>query len=49
MTDRKTRTRQEMRLERRMAGLYFAAIAGLLLLSLWFWDALLAALALAAI
>lgn len=49
MTDRKTRTRQEMRLERRMAGLYFAAIAGLLLLSLWFWDALLAALAMAAI
>lgn len=48
MTDRKTRTRQEMRLERRMAGLYFAAIAGLLLLSLWFWDALLAALEAAA-
>ena len=47
MTDRKTRTRQEMRLERRMAGLYFAAIAGLLL-SLWFWDALLAALEAAA-
>ena len=47
--DRKTRTRQEMRLERRMAGLCFAAMAGLLLLSLWFWDALLAALALAAI
>ena len=49
MTDRKTRTRQEMRLERRIAGLYFAAMAGLLLLSLWFWDALLAALAMAAI
>lgn len=44
MTDRRTRTRQEMRLERRLAGLYFAAIAGLLLMSLWFWDALLAAL-----
>lgn len=42
--DRKTRTRQEMRLERRLAGLYFATIAGLLLMSLWFWDALLAAL-----
>lgn len=49
MTDRRTRTRQEMRLERRLAGLYFAAISGLLLLSIWFWDALLAALALAAI
>lgn len=46
--DRKTRTRQEMRLERRMAGLYFAAISGLLLLSLWFWDAMLAALEAAA-
>ena len=46
--DRKTRTRQEMRLERRMAGLYFSAISGLLLLSLWFWDALLAALEAAA-
>lgn len=49
MVDRRTRTRQEMRLERRLAGLYFAAISGLLLLSLWFWDALLAALAMAAI
>ena len=49
MTDRRTRTRKEMRLERRLAGLYFAAIAGLLLLYLWFWDALLAALAMAAI
>ena len=46
--DRRTRTRHEMRLERRLAGLYFAAIAGLLLLSLWFWDALLAALEAAA-
>ena len=35
MTDRRTRTRQEMRLERRLAGLYFASIAGLLLLSLY--------------
>ena len=49
MVDRRTRTRQEMLLERRLAGLYFAAIAGLLLLSLWFWDALLTALATAAI
>lgn len=48
MTDRQTRTKQEMRIERRLAGLYFAAISGLLLLSLWFWDALLAALAIAA-
>lgn len=48
MTDRRMRTRQEMRLERRMAGLYFAVISGLLLLSLWFWDALLAALEAAA-
>ena len=48
MTDRRTRTRHEMRLERRLAGLYFAAIAGMLLLSLWFWDALLAALEAAA-
>ena len=46
MTDRRTKTRQELRRERREAGLYFAAIAGLL--SLWFWDALLAALEAAA-
>lgn len=46
--DRRTRTRQELRLERRMAGMYFAAIAGLLLLSLWFWEALLQALEAAA-
>ena len=46
--DRRTRTRKEMRLERRLAGLYFSAIAGLLLLSLWFWDALLSALEVAA-
>lgn len=48
MTDRRTKTRQELRRERREAGLYFAAIAGLLLMSLWFWDALLAALEAAA-
>ena len=48
MTDRRTRTRKERRRERRLAGLYFAAIAGLLLLSLWFWDALMAALEAAA-
>lgn len=46
--DRKTRTRQELRLERRMAGMYFAAIAGLLVLYLWFWDSLLQALETAA-
>lgn len=42
--DRKTRTRQEMRLERRMAGLWFCAIGGMILLGVFFWDALLAAL-----
>lgn len=45
---RKALTRQELRLERRMAGMYFAAIAGLMLLSIWFWEALLQALEAAA-
>ena len=44
MTDKKTRTRQEMRLERRMAGLWSCAIGGMILLGVFFWDALLAAL-----
>lgn len=44
MTDRRMRTRQEMRLERRMAGLWFCAIGGMILLGVFFWDALLAAL-----
>ena len=42
--DRRTRTRQELRRERQEAGLWFCAIAGMLLLGLIFWDALLAAL-----
>lgn len=33
-----------MRLERRMAGLWFCAIGGMILLGVFFWDALLAAL-----
>lgn len=49
MTDRRTRTRQELRRERREAGLWFCAIGGMILLGVFFWDALLAALALAAI
>lgn len=49
MTDRRTRMRQEMRLERRMAGLWFCAIGGMILLGVFFWDALLAALEVAAL
>lgn len=49
MVDRRTKTRQEMRLERRLAGLYFAAMIGLVILGKCFWDALLVALAMAAI
>lgn len=44
MTDRRTRTRQEMRLQRREAGLWFCAIGGMILLGVFFWDALMAAL-----
>lgn len=38
-----------MRLQRREAGLWFCAIGGMILLGVFFWDALLAALAMAAI
>ena len=44
MTDRRTRTRQELRRERQAAGLWFCAIGGMILLGVFFWDALLAAL-----
>ena len=44
MTDRRTRTRQELRKERRAALGYFTAIVGLVILGKCFWDALLAAL-----
>lgn len=47
--DRRTRTRQEMRLQRRAALGYFTAIVGLVVLGKCFWTALLAALAMAAI
>lgn len=47
--DRRKRTRQELRRERREAMGYFAAIVGLVILGKCFWEALLAALALAAI
>ena len=47
--DRRTRTRQELRRERREALGYFAAIIGLVILGKCFWDALLAALEVAAI
>lgn len=47
--DRRTRTRQQLRRERREALVYFAAIVGLVILGKCFWDSLLAALALAAI
>lgn len=49
MTDKRKRTRQELRRERRSALGYFAAIVGLVILGKCFWDALLAALALAVI
>nr|DAR57860.1 MAG TPA: hypothetical protein [Caudoviricetes sp.] len=44
MTDRRTRTRQEMRRERRVGLAYLAAMIGLVILGKCFWDALLAAL-----
>ena len=47
--DRRTRTRQELRREHREALGYFAAMIGLVILDKCFWDALLAALAMAAI
>lgn len=47
--DRRKRTRQELRRERREALGYFAAIVGLVILGKCFWDALLAAMAMAAI
>lgn len=47
--DRRKRTRQELRRERREALGYLAAMIGLVILGKCFWDALLAALALAAI
>nr|DAW41327.1 MAG TPA: hypothetical protein [Caudoviricetes sp.] len=47
--DRRTKTRQQMRRERREALGYFAAIVGLVILGKCFWDALLQALAMAAI
>lgn len=47
--DRRERTRQQLRRERREALGYFAAIVGLVILGKCFWDALMAALALAAI
>lgn len=47
--DRRERTRQQLRRERREVLGYFAAIVGLVILGKCFWDALLAALALAAI
>ena len=49
MVDRRTRTRQEMRRERRVGLAYLAAMIGLVILGKYFWDALLAALAMAAI
>ena len=49
MTDRRTMTRQEMRRERRVGLAYLAAMIGLVILGKCFWDALMAALALAAI
>lgn len=47
--DRRTRTRHQLRRERRAALGYFAAIIGLVILGKCFWDALLAALEVAAI
>lgn len=47
--DRRKRTRQELRRERREVLGYFAAMIGLVILGKCFWDALLAALAMAAI
>ena len=42
--DRQKRTRQELRRERREAGLWSCAIGGMILLGVFFWAALLAAL-----
>lgn len=47
--DRRKRTRQELRRERRVGLAYLAAMIGLVLLGKCFWDSLLAALAMAAI
>lgn len=47
--DRRTRTRQELRRERREALGYFTAIVGLVVLGKCFWTALLQALDMAAI
>ena len=44
--DRRERTRQQMRRERRVGLAYLAAMIGLVILGKCFWDALLAALAL---
>ena len=49
MTDRRTKTRQELRRERRVGLAYLAAMIGLVILGKCFWDALLQALAMAAI
>lgn len=46
--DRRKRTRQELRRERRVGLAYLAAIVGLVILGKCFWDALLTALVLAA-
>ena len=48
MVDRRTRTRQELRLERRLGLAYLAAMIGLVILGKCFWHALLAALEAAA-
>ena len=42
--DKRKSTRQELRRERREAGLWSCAIGGMILLGVFFWDALLAAL-----
>ena len=42
--DRRKMTRQELRRERREAGLWSCAIGGMILLGVFFWDALMAAL-----
>lgn len=47
--DRRERTRRQLAAERRAALAYLAAIVGLVVLGKCFWDALLLALAMAAI
>lgn len=47
--DRRAREKKQMAEERRAALAYLAAMIGLVILGKCFWDALLAALALAAI